>query len=251
MKPTIGLILLLLLIPTALGQDIPGRQSRQDDLLNQIVLMQLSQVPQDKIRENLQGRRINDRQIDVLLAEAEAKNRRLHEEITPLIEAGDKTAIQELLEQEGFTSTQYSRIITALTRDMQAKKNLQPRKPGKLGDTQYLTKIIAATLFGLTIITVIIFRIYRKPVGLPTLPTHALTEYEKLTAEKQDVEQMIELAKQKYRNRKINEESFKQIMTEHEKKLLEIENKLTKLNTRIKKLEQQAEAQELEKKKKL
>ena len=53
-------------------------------------------------------------------------------------------------------------------------------------------------------------------------------ELEKLIAEKKRLDEMIELTKSKYHRREIDESGFKNIITEYQKQLIDIESRIKK-----------------------
>ncbi len=63
------------------------------------------------------------------------------------------------------------------------------------------------------------------------------TELSKLQDERKTLEEMIILAKKKYHKRKLDEESFREIVKDPQKKLIEIETKINQIEARVQKLE--------------
>lgn len=63
------------------------------------------------------------------------------------------------------------------------------------------------------------------------------SEISRLVKEKKRIEEMIELAKSKYHRRVLDEDSFREIVKENQKKLIEIEARINDLEERMKRLE--------------
>jgi len=70
-------------------------------------------------------------------------------------------------------------------------------------------------------------------------PGNVESELMKLKNEKDEIEGLIDLAKEKYHMRKIDQESFREIVRDHQKKLIEIESKMSRIEARINRLELQ------------
>ena len=66
---------------------------------------------------------------------------------------------------------------------------------------------------------------------------NAEQELEQLQRQKKEVEDLIEIAKSKFHNRNLDEESFREIVRDQQKKLIEIESKISNLEKRVKHLE--------------
>ncbi|MBN2014857.1 MAG: hypothetical protein JW778_06720 [Candidatus Altiarchaeota archaeon] len=62
-------------------------------------------------------------------------------------------------------------------------------------------------------------------------------QIKRLLGEKKTIEEMLELAKTKYHRRKLDEESFKEIVKENQKRLIEVETRIKDIEDRMKKLE--------------
>jgi hypothetical protein len=62
-------------------------------------------------------------------------------------------------------------------------------------------------------------------------------QIKRLLSEKRTVEEMIELAKVKYHKRKLDEESFREIVRDNQKRLIEIETKIKDMEARMNRLE--------------
>ncbi len=62
--------------------------------------------------------------------------------------------------------------------------------------------------------------------------TH-LSRIGRLQIEKKDIEYMIELAKARYHKHQIDEESFREIVRDHQKRLIEIDAEIKKLGTSV------------------
>ena len=71
-------------------------------------------------------------------------------------------------------------------------------------------------------------REYWDRIGQMELPAQEKSKLEKLADEKTELERMIELTKEKYHTRVIDEKSFSDITGEYQKKLIEVEAKIRK-----------------------
>jgi hypothetical protein len=86
-------------------------------------------------------------------------------------------------------------------------------------------------------ILLIIVYLIRGRRGPEAISTESTPELEKLQKEKGEIEEMIRIAKVKFYKRKLDEESYKEIVKDNQEKLIRIEAKISELEGRVKKLE--------------
>ena len=72
---------------------------------------------------------------------------------------------------------------------------------------------------------------------IPPAPDYEL-ELTRLRDEKKSIEEMIKLAQVKFHKRKLDEESFREIVRDEQKKLIEVEARMQDLEERMTRLEQ-------------
>jgi len=86
----------------------------------------------------------------------------------------------------------------------------------------------------------IVLLVYKKRGG-DGIPEGSASDSKKeikmLQREKEEIEHMIKIAKVKFHQRELDEESFREIVRDHQKKLIEIETKMDEIECRIRKLE--------------
>ncbi|HIE34242.1 MAG TPA: hypothetical protein EYP86_03805 [Candidatus Altiarchaeales archaeon] len=99
-------------------------------------------------------------------------------------------------------------------------------------DTSFFILIFVVAFF---IIIIMVFVFYFLSFRKPSIDYEL--QIKKLLDEKKSIEEMIEIAKKKYHQRKLDEESFREIVRDNQKKLIEIEAKIDDIEKRIKKLE--------------
>lgn len=115
-----------------------------------------------------------------------------------------------------------------LTRDEGNKKEERPDNPG--GD--FPVSLLPVVVILLVLVAGLLYSLRSRKQGV---------DYElqikKLLGEKKTIEEMIELAKVKYHKRKLDEESFREIVRDNQKRLIEVETKIRDMGGRMKKLE--------------
>jgi len=107
------------------------------------------------------------------------------------------------------------------------------------------SKISLLITFGFTIIiiflillTLMIYRFIRKErINRISITTDYELELKRLNDEKRSIEEMIRLAQIKFHKRKLDEESFREIVRDQQKRLIEIEARIRDLEKRMRKLE--------------
>lgn len=106
--------------------------------------------------------------------------------------------------------------------------------------------VIGLILFILFLLKVPIFRIEERNI-LEIQPEEIVRMsdsekkdlLQKLQDKKRRVEYMIDLTKRRYYQREMDEESFREIVRDHQKKLIDIETKIKEMEEQIKKLKEQ------------
>gem|GEM_PF-5106068 len=143
-----------------------------------------------------------------------------------LSEGTSLETIRSDLKSKGFTTAEINDIIKA------AKSQL-PNSGAKIPLILWIIPVI--------IISAILFFLWkrRKPKEIPSpgISTDSNLELLKLQSEKSNIEEMIRIAKTKYHKRKLDEESFREIIRDHQKKLIEIEAKINQIEKRVQRLE--------------
>lgn len=121
------------------------------------------------------------------------------------------------------------RVDTPLVGDKTRAENTQGSDWGQL---LLLAGIVIACLLAAVLVVYLATRRRGTPIEGEEL------QIQNLLKEKKTVEEMIELAKAKYHKRTLDEDSFKEIVKENQKKLIEIETRIGDLEARTKKLEE-------------
>ncbi len=99
-----------------------------------------------------------------------------------------------------------------------------------------LVALIAVIAFILLILLVYKLLKKDKACGTPPPPDYSL-ELNRLNNEKRSLEEMIKLAHIKFNKRKLDGESFREIVRDHQKKLIEIETQINNLGKRVDEIE--------------
>ena len=81
-------------------------------------------------------------------------------------------------------------------------------------------------------------KVFRRKSDIEKTPSDYLKELARLREEKQSIEEMINITKKKFHRQKIDEESFREIVRDHQKRLIEVEHKISSFEKRIKNLEE-------------
>jgi hypothetical protein len=148
-----------------------------------------------------------------------------------LLEGIPLEEIQSDLRSKGFTSADINDILT------EARSRLPGR--GGVSLSLLILSVVAVALLILSI--VLVFFLRGRSKRFETLP-HEIgldvgDELLRLQSEKKDVEEMIRIAKRKYHKRTLDEESFREIVRDHQKKLIEIEARISQIEGRVQRLE--------------
>ena len=97
----------------------------------------------------------------------------------------------------------------------------------------WLVAAVAALILGIIMLDILFRLIFRgrrrEAAPAPGKADAGADSMEKLAAEKNEVESMIELSRTKYHRREIDEESFREIVRDHQKKIIEIEARMKSL----------------------
>ncbi|MBN2014308.1 MAG: hypothetical protein JW778_03930 [Candidatus Altiarchaeota archaeon] len=131
--------------------------------------------------------------------------------------------ITSALEERGFTQEEIDEIME--------DAGYQPKRS--------LRVILFVFVFLLIVLMVNVILLWKKKTAKRISADDSNMDLEliKLLDEKNRVEEMIELAKTKYHRRALDEESFREIIRDHQKKLIEIEAKIKHLESRVQRLE--------------
>lgn len=126
-------------------------------------------------------------------------------------------------------------------------KVLQGQNVGK-GGSSLTTLLALVALAALVVLFIVLWAVKkRRPapepakgpqfvIALPPLPSGA-SELDELKRKKQEIEEMIRIAKVKYFKRKLDEDSYKALVSDNQKKLIEVEARIDELEKRVEKLE--------------
>ena len=172
------------------------------------------------ITANLEGRGYSPEEISLVLGNAREKQERIVLNIIKLREEGYPfSAVHEYLKNQGFTDSDIPKITDY------AKNRVEGSIP--INTAIFITAfLILGVILSLTY-KVILKRAIEKPES----------ELEKLNVEKQGVERELELAKIKYHQRNLSEESYREIVNDHQKRLIEIESRMSDVERRVNTLE--------------
>ncbi len=114
-----------------------------------------------------------------------------------------------------------------------------PPKPSADPLLESLNSLYLISLVIMVILAIVLLKLFyfdkRKPKS--KRPTMSV-ELDELYREKEDIESMIKIAKVKYYKRKLDEQSYKEIVRDNQSKLISIESKIGKIEKRVKTLEE-------------
>ncbi len=149
-----------------------------------------------------------------------------------LSEGASPAIIRAGLERKGFTSKEIDNILQ--------RAGLQPSK--KTAGVFLFPGLMLVIV--LTAVVVFLWRRRKSHKKTHSKGAGAGVDVEllKLQDEKKSIEEMIRIAKKKYHNRMLDEESFREIVRDHQKKLIEIEARINQIERRVQVLEEKSES---------
>jgi len=244
----LALTALMLSTMHASAQD-NAKPGEGDRAVNYIIVFRVEGASDEDIMQKLGSMGYDKEDIRTLMQEAEKKQNTLVEDLQRMRKEGtDEKKVEAYLKSQQFTDEQTKKIIEYLKKA--ANATTQPtRAPYPQTTSPQTTKprVTLDLITNLTIIALLVVLIAAVAYVYWKSRKHKregekddVGELDKLQKEKRDIEELIELAKKKYHSRKLDEESFREIVRDHQKKLIEIESKISNMEKRVKRLEERA-----------
>ncbi len=111
-------------------------------------------------------------------------------------------------------------------------------KPDPMKNLLQIALVAFIAVIAFILLILLVYKLLKKGRAgeVPPPPDYEL-ELNRLNDEKRSIEGMIKLAHIKFNKRKLDEESFREIVRDHQKKLIEIEMQINDLGKRIDKIE--------------
>ncbi|MFH0860321.1 MAG: hypothetical protein V1921_03910 [Candidatus Altiarchaeota archaeon] len=227
------------------GQANKTSDDRIEKAVNYAISELTKGVEPKEIADALIDRGYSNQEIRQVQEKANAKILEIRADLGQINKDGvDIASTRDYLREQGFTDEQIDESMRFLKeRMMAAEETVSAGKTDErtsdslLSWDLILNLIIILLLF---FIIVLIFYVYwksRRDSRREGSDEDMESELKKLTDEKKELEELISLAQKKYHKRKIDEESFREIVRDHQKKLIEVESKISKIEKRVKKLE--------------
>lgn len=227
------------------GQANKTSDDRIEKAVNYAIFELTKGVEPKEIADDLIDRGYSNQEIRQVEEKANAKILEIRADLRRINQDGiDIASTRDYLRKQGFTDEQIDESMRFLEeRMMTAEETVSAGKTDKrtsdslLSWDLILNLIIILLLF---FIILLIFYVYwknRRDSRKKGSDEDVEAELKKLMDEKKELEELISLAQKKYHKRKIDEESFREIVRDHQKKLIEVESKISKIEKRVKKLE--------------